>query len=123
MRYQVDPDFAVGQGAFQLPPEPEPATVRVAFAESVALTDEPVEVPARMLIALQAGTIVDAEVVALAVGTAIDNAPRSAATAVTTKDERRVCRRTGICGRRVRSNMGDEPSATTGRRGNDPKVP
>src|SRR4051794_41828252 len=110
MRYQVDPDFAVGHVAFQLPPETEPATVRVAFAESVALTDEPVEVPVRMLIALQAGTIVDGEVGALAVGTATDNAPRSAATAVTTKDERRGGRWGPRCRRGGGAEIGEEPS-------------
>src|SRR3954452_7362982 len=112
IRYQVEPDLAVGHVAFQLPPETVPATVSVALAERVVLTDELVEVPERMLMALQAGTIV-AGVAALAVGTPTDNAPRSAATAVRTRGARRVCRATRIWCGVLRSNMGDEPSTQT----------
>src|SRR3954447_24076681 len=112
MRYQVEPDLAVGHVAFQLPPETVPATVNVALAARVVLTDEVVEVPERMFMALQAGTIVDA-VAALAAGTPTDNAPRSAATAVRTRGARRVCRATRIWCGVLRSNMGDEPSTQT----------
>ena len=77
-RYQPDPDFAVGQVVFQLPPETVPSTVSVAFAPSVTLTEEAVDVPVRMLMPLQAGTIVVGVVAAVTVGTAIESAPRSA---------------------------------------------
>src|SRR4051812_17782808 len=122
MRYQVEPDLAVGHVAFQLLPETVPATVSVALAESVVLTDEVVEVPERMLMALQAGTIVDA-VAALAVGTPTDSAPRRAATAVRTRGAPRVCRATRIWCGVLRSNMGDEPSTQTVGPANHPKVP
>src|SRR3954451_19622426 len=122
IRYQVEPDLAVGHVAFQLPPETVPATVSVALAERVVLTDELVEVPERMLMALQAGTIVDG-VAALAVGTPTDNAPRSAATAVRTRGARRACRATRIWCGVLRSNMGDEPSTQTVCPANHPKVP
>jgi len=81
IRYQADPVFAVGHVAFQLPPEAVPLTVSVAFAPSVTFTEEPVDVPARTLMLLQAGTIVVGVVAAVTVGTAIDSAPKSAMTA------------------------------------------
>ena len=61
-------------------------TVSVALAARLTLTGDAVEVPARMLMPLQAGTIVVGVLAALTLGTAIVSAPRSATTAV---EERR----------------------------------
>ena len=65
IRYQADPDLAVGHVAFQLPPDAVPLTVSVAFAPSVTFTVEDVEVPVRTLMPLQAGTMVVGAVAAV----------------------------------------------------------
>ena len=58
IRYQVEPDFAVGQVALQLDPLILATTVTVDPIVSLALIVVPVEVPVRMFTAEQAGAIV-----------------------------------------------------------------
>ena len=120
-RYQCEPDFAVGQVALQLPPETVPSTVSVAFAASVTLTDEAVDVPVRMLMPLQAGTMVVGVVAAVTVGTAIDSAARSAMTVANTIRARAVPGGTASLGRAVEHQARTfAPDATSGQ---SPKGP
>ena len=58
IRYQLEPDFAVGQVARQLDPLTLATTVTLALVASFALIVVPVEVPVRMFTPEQAGTIV-----------------------------------------------------------------
>ena len=58
IRYQVEPDFAVGQVALQLDPLTLATTVTVDPVVSLALIVVPVEVPVRMFTPEQAGAIV-----------------------------------------------------------------
>jgi hypothetical protein len=80
IRYQLEPDFAVGQVVRQLDPLTLATTVTLALVASLALIAELVEVPVRMFTPEQAGTIV-VEAATTGAGTAASVEPRTSMSA------------------------------------------
>ena len=80
IRYQAEPDFAVGQVVRQLDPLTLATTVTLALVASFALIAEPVEVPVRMFTPEHAGTIV-VEAAATGAGAAASVTPRTSTSA------------------------------------------
>ena len=58
IRYQAEPDFALGQDVLQLDPLTVATTVSLALVASRALAVVPVDVPVRTFTPEQAGTMV-----------------------------------------------------------------
>ena len=82
IRYQLEPDFAVGQVVRQLDPLTLATTVTVDPATSLALRVLPAEVPVRMFTPEQAGIIV-VEAATTGAGTAANVVPRTSTRAAT----------------------------------------